>query len=146
MADPKNYELAYLLSSTVPEEEVLTWTGKITRAIADAKGVVRRVEEPFRRHLGYPIQKETQAYFGWTTFTAAPEMLVEIKKSLQALGKIIRLLILEKIESTVPVRPMRLRTLPTVPAARPIPRETEKPEEKLDLEALDKKLEEILGK
>jgi len=41
---------------------------------------------------------------------------------------------------------MRLRTIPTAPVTRPILRETEKPEEKLDLEALDKKLEEILGK
>jgi len=31
-------------------------------------------------------------------------------------------------------------------APRAIPREEQKPEEKLDLEALDKRLEEILGK
>jgi len=146
MADSKNYELAYLLSSSVPEGEVLTWAGKITHAVTDAKGIVRRIEEPYLRRLGYPIQKETQAYFGWTTFTVAPEKLAEIKKVLKALGKIIRLLILEETRKTAPVRPMRLRTIPTAPVTRPILRETEKPEEKLDLEALDKKLEEILGK
>lgn len=146
MADSKNYELAYLLSSSVPEEEILTWTGKITHAITDAKGMVRRVEEPYRRRLGYPIQKETQAYFGWTTFTVTPEKLTEIKKTVKTLGKILRSLILEENEEVALVRPLRLRTIPTAPATRPILRDIEKPEEHLDLEALDKKLEEILGK
>ncbi|MBI2121548.1 MAG: 30S ribosomal protein S6 [Candidatus Sungbacteria bacterium] len=146
MADPKNYELAYLLSSSVPDEEVLNWTNKLSRAVTDAGGILRRNEEPYRHRLGYPIRKETQAYFGWMTFTAVPEKLAEIKKSIKSFGAILRSLILEEEKETAAARPIRLRTIKTTPSAKPILREAEKPEEKLDLEALDKKLEEILGK
>lgn len=146
MSEAKNYEIAYLISSTVPEDGVLSITGKITQAITDNKGAVRHVEQPHPRQLSYPISKETRAYFGWTTFNILPSNVGAIKKAVESDNKILRHLLTEEVEDVRPMQPMRLRTIQASPSVKPILREEEAGEEKLDLEALDKKLEEILGK
>lgn len=140
----RNYEIAYLLNPSVPEGEVGTHTGKISAIIEAKKGHVRFAEEPKKRKLAYPVKKERTAYFGWTTFTAVSSAITEIDKNIKQEQNILRHLIVEeKIERrptarfSMPMRESRVR--------RETPAEP-KVEERLDLEALDKKLEEILGK
>lgn len=147
MTDPKNYELAYLLSPSVPEGEVLTWAGKLTTLITEAYGTMRRVEEPKRRKLAYTVEKKDEAYFGWTTFSMAPGNTADLKKKLKSEKELLRYLLTEEeIETRTPLlRPFIPRRAPLKPKTFLRPQEP-KPEEKLDLEALDKKLEEILGK
>ena len=141
--ESRNYELAYLLSPSTPEGEVLTHAGKLTTLIEDAKGVVRHVEAPKKIKLSYPVKKERNAYFGWTTFTMTPSYLADFEKKVKT-QKFLRHLTVQHEETR---RVPQFRPPPARPfKERPIPRESEKPEEKLDLEALDKRLEEILGK
>ncbi|QQG45332.1 MAG: 30S ribosomal protein S6 [Candidatus Sungiibacteriota bacterium] len=143
----KNYELAYLFSSTIPEEDILTWTEKLSTIIGEAKGLVKNVETPKKRLLAYVVKKEKHAYFGWTTLTIAPEFLKTLDKKIRGMDKLLRYLVVEEVKAEV--RHQTLRIVPPRPAAkhpRVIPREMPKTDEKLDLEALDKKLEEILGK
>lgn len=146
-SDARNYELAYLLSPSVPEGEVLAHTGKLAALIEEAKGMIRRAEEPRKRKLAYPVKKDKNAYFGWTTFNMVPEFLKTLEKKLKGLDKFLRTMVVE--EEIMPTQHI-LRVVRPRPAAvtpRKIPREQQKPaEEKIDLEALDKKLEEILGK
>jgi len=145
--EAKNYEIAYLLPSSIPEEEVLTHAGKISSLIEEMRGAIKRVEEPKKRRLSYQVKNQQNAYFGWTTFRMIPEFLVNLNKKIRNSSDILRYLIVEEEEIPVSIRP--LRTIPResrapltqAPAAEHAPEE-----EKLDLEALDKKLEEILGK
>lgn len=144
--ETKNYEIAYLLSPSIPEEEVLTYAKELSAIIEEQKGTVKHVQEPKKHKLSYPIQKERNAYFGWTTFHFAPDGITQLEKKLKAYTHILRYLIVEEetrlkapVFRTPASRPMNQKS-PTVP------REAEKGDEKLDLEALDKKLEEILGK
>lgn len=146
-SETKNYELAYLLPPSLSEEEVLTQAGKLTALIEESKGMIRKVEESKKRYLAYPVKKQTSAYFGWTTFAVAPEFASRLEKKLRGQEQILRYMLVEEEEVTT--RPFMLRTIPSRPQPirpRPIPREAPKADEKLDLEALDKKLEEILGK
>jgi len=138
----KNYEIAYLLSLLVPENEVATYAGKLTSLIGDQGGVVKRVEEPKARRLAYPVKKERSAYFGYTTFVMAKEAINDLKKKLAFETKILRFLIVEEEEKSIPMPRISFRK----PQERVIvtPRETEE-KEKLDIVQLDKKLEEILG-
>ena len=144
--DPKNYEFAYLLSPTLAEEEALIYVGKLSKIIEEAGGRIRRTEKPRKQKLAYDIKKQRNAYFGWTTFSLLPDAVAKLEKRLKT-ENILRFLIAEEEESHA--RPQILRVIPS----RPVPTHTpaqlhpaEKQEEKLDLEALDKKLEEILGK
>jgi ribosomal protein S6 len=148
----KNYEIAYLLSSGIPEEEVLTYVGKLTAAIESVGGSVGRAEEPQKRKLAYPIKKERFAYFGYTTFSLEnPRGLAELEKKIKLESKVLRYLITEEV-SQPPVRklyirerrePQLLKETQQPPAVTK--REPEE-KEKLDIVELDKKLEEILGK
>ena len=144
-SEPKKYELAYLLSPAVPEEEVLTWAGKFAKLIEDVGGMVRHQETPQKRKLAFLVKKERNGYFGWTTFTAAPEAIGALEKTLKAVENLLRHIIVAEKEIIQPVRTFMPRPIIT-PRTRPPVVPVERPEEKLDLEELDKKLEEILGK
>lgn len=141
-AETKDYEIAYLLSLSTPENEVATHAGKITSLIGDLGGVVKFVEEPKMRRLAYIVKKEQSVYFGYTTFTMAKSSIGDLKKKLAFEPKILRFLIVEEEEKSIPM-PRAIFREPTKRAVV-TPRETEE-KEKLDIVQLDKKLEEILG-
>lgn len=141
--ETKNYEIAYILSFSVPADEVVTEAGKLTSHISDSSGVVRFIEEPKQRRIFYPIKKERSVYFGWTTFTMAKSSIGELKKKLAFEPQILRFLIVEEEEKSAPIPRLVFRE-PRKKIIIP-PREAEE-KEKLDVVQLDKKLEEILGK
>ena len=150
--EAKNYELAYMLSPAVPEESVLAEAARFGTLIEDAHGMVKRAETPKKRRLAYPIKKQANGYFGWTTFSMAPAEITALDKKVKEEKNLLRHLIVEEeIETRTPyVRPMGARRMPpgaekTLPSASSQQPDAA-PEVKLDLEALDKKLEEILGK
>lgn len=150
-SDAKNYELAYLLSPSLPEEEVLGYAGKLSAVIEEQQGAIRRVEPPKKRRLAYAVKKERSAYFGWTTFVARPAAVAAIDKKAKEMPQVLRHMIVEEeIETRGPLlRTFAAGARATAAVGAPVPevlREQETPGEKLDFEALDKKLEEILGK
>ena len=141
-SETKNYEIAYLLSLSVPENEVATYAGKLTSLIGDFGGVVKFVGEPKTRRLAYPVKKDRSAYFGYTTFIMAKSSISDFKKKLAFEPKVLRFLIVEEEEKSIPMP----RTSFRQPRERAVvtPREIEE-KDKLDIVQLDKKLEEILG-
>jgi len=142
--------MVLLFSPSISEGEVLVEAGKLNKMIEDSGGVIRKAEEPRKKRLAYPVKKEINAYFGWTTFNAEKDAISGINKKIKALAGLLRSMLTEEVE--IEYRPQMLRTIPSRPAQiRPTkptaPKTTpETQDEKLDLEALDKKLEEILGK
>lgn len=153
-SDAKNYEVSYLLSPTLTEAEVLTYTEKLSGLIEELGGTIRRAEQPRKQKLAYEIKKQGNAHFGWTTFRLQPERVAEFEKRFKAQGAALRFLILEEeIEKRKPfIRSVGARTAVGSPA-KSLGREMREParpaateDKRLDLEALDKKLEEILGR
>ncbi|MBI4224699.1 MAG: 30S ribosomal protein S6 [Candidatus Sungbacteria bacterium] len=155
-SDAKNYEVAYILSPTLGEQEVLAYVAKLSALIEESGGTIRRTEQPKKLKLAYEIKKQENAYFAWTTFRMQPERIAEIEKKLKSHSELLRFLVVEEeIEKRKPfIRSIGVRTAVGSAAKAPI-RETREPiahgtaapeDKRLDLEALDKKLEEILGK
>lgn len=141
-----NYELAYLLSPSLSEEEVLAWTEKLASLIQDTKGIIRHQESIQKRKLAYRVKKEHNAYFGWTTFSMPKETLKAFEKKIAGTNNMLRHLLVNEVE--IKQQLFRIST-PRVSLPRPThvpPPAGEQSEEKLDLEELDKRLEEILGK
>ncbi|MDO8560625.1 MAG: 30S ribosomal protein S6 [bacterium] len=140
----KQYEIAYLISPKTKEEEVFGEAGKITGFIQDtANGLIDHIAEPKQIRLAYPINKSRDAYFGWTRFTVKPEALADFEKKLKLEKAIMRYLIVEAEEEPVRTRILR----PQAPVALAKPDETPTAgEEKVNMEELNKRLEEILGK
>ncbi len=151
--ETKKYEIAYLISPEVSEEEVFGEAGKITTAIQEAGGLIDRIEEPKKRRLAFVVKKFRNGSFGWTTFSMASEKLSEFKKNIDASQKtIFRYLITERPKlRIIPKKYPKLVNRPK-PSETPkqyiakTPMQPVQPEEKMNIEELDKKLEEILGK
>ncbi|MBI2640125.1 MAG: 30S ribosomal protein S6 [Candidatus Sungbacteria bacterium] len=143
--EPKKYEIAYLISPNVPEEDALGEAGKISGLLQDAKSVIGHVEEPRRRRLAYPIKKSRECYFGWTRFSCHPENIPDFEKKLKLEPQIIRYLLVEAEEIPVDTRLPRMTRTPFV-QQKAQKNQTGEEKEKMDIVELDKKLEEILGK
>jgi small subunit ribosomal protein S6 len=145
-SDPKPYELAYLLSPSLSEGEVALETEKVVNLIEETGGIVLHREPPKNRKLSYPIKKQRSVFFGWINFSAPPTAIASLEKKMKN-ENLLRYLVVQ--QGPIVAKTPTLRVIPSRPsplATQPVPREPEKTEEKLDLEALDKKLEEILGK
>jgi len=130
----KFYELTYLISPELSEEEIRTLQEKINSLIQEEGGVLSEVNSVVRKTLAYPIEKKRVAYLAILSFQLDPERLGSLEKKIKAESGILRYLILTK-------------KLPKRVAAMPVkkPRKITKPKPKVELKEIEKKLEEILG-
>lgn len=144
-SETKNYEIGYLLSPQLKEDAALPFANKITAMIEGGKGIIRHMEVPRQRRLAYPIEKHDRAYFGWVMFSMPAEAVSTLERGMRSEGEILRYTILKQ-DRRAEVEPSRFRLGTTRSAAAGrAPLRKEEPAERLDLETLDKKLEEILG-
>lgn len=142
--DARNYELTYLMSPLLSEEEALACANKISSLVEGAKGAIKFAEVPKKIKLAFLVKKEKFAYFGWIDFLAQADCMPFLQKGLKEENRLLRTMIVEKEAKEIQMRPLvKIRTEEEPKAGEE--KETGA-EEKLDLEALDKKLEEILGR
>jgi ribosomal protein S6 len=134
----KNYELTYLISGKLAEEEAKEIHNKMGSLIQTLEGLLKDSSRLNKVKLAYPVEKEADAYLGTLIFEALPEKAPAIEKELKKDEAILRHLLLFK--PPVKLSPRRIRKTP--PAARKA-EETGQP--KVELKKLEKKLEEILN-
>ncbi len=138
------YELIILLSALlekVDEEAV----AKVRNLIVSFGGNIKKEGVWEKRRLAYPVKKQTYGYYAVFEFGMEPEKNEELQKHLRLNNDILRFLILNKEGiKEEKARPARLSTTKT--AIAPVtPKITEDIKgEKIKIEELDKKLEEIL--
>jgi len=146
------YELAYFLSSSIKEDDILNHVKKLREELAKHDCEVTKEELPQLKKLAYDIKKESEGYFGYMHFTGAPSSIKEINTAFILFEDLLRHLITEVTKSQ-----LRQIEQDLAPARKP----RENPEEesilkegikgqveenKADIEHLDEKLEEILNK
>lgn len=146
------YELTYLLSPDLSEEEVRRWQEKIRTTIQEEGGIISETKNPLKRKLAYPIKdnlrsKKREGYLATLSFNldsdrqkSRPEKLENLEKKLRAENQILRYLISSK-------RRAKIIAMAKKPFPKPkIPKKVEKPKvKKVELGEIEKKLEEILG-
>lgn len=143
-----NYELTYLAASGASEEEIKKIQEKINSFTQEKGGVFESQTFPLRKSLAYPIKKETEAYFCSATFQLNPEFINELEKILKAENRILRYLILVKKHSQI-----RAEKAEKFKIRLPLRKQEETKEhsiispqeKKVELEEIEKKLEEILN-
>ena len=134
----KHYELTYLISSEVSEEEAKSFPEKVLLLIQEAEGIIENKSFPLRRKLAYSIKKQEDAYLAVMTFQLDPEKLAGFEKKLKAGGQIIRYLLLVKKPIKV-IKAIRRKLISEKPLL------TQPQEKKVELKEIEKKLEEILS-
>ncbi len=142
----QNYELSFWLSPRLGEEEIEQRLNNIVKDIEQMGGVVTFNQLPQLKQLAYPIKKEKNGYFGYLKFQSSRDKIGELKKKLDFNKDILRYLII-KIEEIVSQRkPVPKKGLLTRRRKSISLMDKKEPKEKINIEELDKKLNEILEK
>lgn len=136
----KLYELAFLISPEVTDEETNNYPKKVDNFIEEEGGIVIESGRSTRVRLAYPIKKQSQAFLVSVIFQLEAEKIANLDKKMRADDKILRYLtIIKKLVKETTRRFPKKYPLPT--------KEVEKTKEgKVSLESIDEKLDEILGK
>jgi len=133
----KSYELTYLISPDLSEEELKIFLEKIDSFLEEEGGKSEGLKLPIKKRLAYPIKKKNEGYFGILNFYLSPEKLENFEKKLKKVPEILRYLLLRK----------GLLKKIEIPRIRPKAKAPKvKKEKKVELEKIEEKLEEILGK
>lgn len=129
----KYYEISYVFSPTLSEEELMRAEEELRVLIDDFKGHLESWDSPKRRFLPYEIKKHTEGYFGALRFTLPVASVNGFKEKIAEKKTILRSMFLEWKKA--PARRMMKMHKPTKEEQVPT-----------DEKALDEKLEEILAK
>ncbi len=156
----KTYELTYIISSELTTEESKTVSEEINSFIQKEEGVIIRSENPVAKTLSYPIKKQGSGFFVVLEFQIAPEKLIELKEKIEKDNRILRnFIVIKKPIKIQKERRVKKRVLaePEKTGIFSLEQNSaqEKPArnashsdaggEKIELEDIEKKLEEILG-
>lgn len=133
------YELTYLISPELNEEEIKDFSQKIDSLVSKT-GKIAKSESPRKITLAYPIQKKGEAFLATFEFQSLPQEAENLKKELEKEKNILRFLLIKK--RGVEKIKKRLRPAPTIVSADK--KEKPKPVKKVELKEIEKKLEEVL--
>lgn len=149
------YEINLLISPNFTEDEISTF---ITKMEADLQkyGKIVSDKKAERKKLAYSVEKQIEAWFYFLQLRPEiqnkKEMLDSIEKLLKEEKEIIRFLIIKKDtkKTEAPAKPQRTRPHKEEKIEEIVPTEEtgveEKPKkQKVQLEEIDKKLNEMLG-
>jgi len=153
----KLYELAYFLSPELNESDILFCAEKIKKFIGEAGGSITAEIPAQKKKIGQAIKKFTFGYFGIFYFQSEPTGMEELKNNLGLEPKILRYMIVaKKPASAAKEKPVFKAARKPKIAGTPAPAEKhavppaqklekmEPEKEKVQMEELNKKLEEIL--
>ena len=139
----RNYEITFLVSSTLEEKEARDLFEKIKEEAKKDSGIIVKEEEPKLIALSYSIKKENRAYLAVLEFRLTGSKLAEFKEKVEKESKLLRYLIIKKKErkekKEKPVKPGKEEKEKRL-------EKKEKPSEekkKTDLKNIEEKIEEI---
>jgi len=142
--DPQLYEIGYLLSPLIPEEDLDGRLLILRKKIEDLKGIITSETRPKMIKLAYPVKKQKNAFWGWLKFTISSDKIDDLKRSLNNSPaeslEIIRFLITKSKKEKTPVAK-------TEKVKFSSKGKEEKPslKEETKIEEIDKKIDELLG-
>ncbi len=152
----KTYELTYIVSSEISSEEAEAFAKEINSFIQNKEGTIISSQNPVAKTLSFPIKGFGSGYFTISEFQIEPERVKEVEEKLQKDGKILRHMI--NIKKPIKIQKERgAKKEPKFTMGQPEKTEVKeepasakssgeaRPEKKIELEDIDKKLDEILG-
>ena len=148
----KLYEITFLVSPSYSEEEAQAFQQSLKNEVKSLGGLVDDEGGVLKRRLSYPIKKMSEAHVASFRFLLASEEIHELETKL-TVPQILRFLIVHtkrqpprvartpRIGKIIPERPVLEYNIKSAPEAKQSVLEPA-----ANIEEIDKKLEEILGK
>ena len=87
------YELMYILSSAVSDNDVPTVVAEVDKYISQNGGTLLTQEMLGKKKLAYPIKKTRNGFYVVQTFNLEPRKLIELDNKLRSMEGIIRYLV-----------------------------------------------------
>jgi len=97
----RDYELGFILSPEVSEEQTRAILDRVEQAVANYNGEVVRVNQWGRRRLGYPIQHHRDGFYVFIDMILTPETVIELDRTLKVSEEVLRHLIKRRDPKTV---------------------------------------------
>lgn len=153
-----HYELLYLVSGSFAEDELTPIKEKVLEYIKKYEGAITFDDNFGKKKLAYPVGKEHQGYYLITEFDLDGAKLKDLEKDIKLTNEILRhMVIKKKIQAqSAAVKPTLNMDIEPKVEEKVVKGKAEKPEmpkveikeeeekDKLKLEDLDDKLDEIL--
>lgn len=128
----KKYELTYIVSPNLSEQELEVLIAKITDSVREETGSVEKTSMPSKIKLGYLIKKQSEAFLISTYFSIDQDRIANLEKKIKEQNDILRymLVIKKKIKEKL-LKPKKIQVPQTL-------------DRKVELKEIDQKIEEIL--
>ena len=145
------YDLLYILPLKGEEAPTQDVKMKIGELLKGMNATIVREEEPGKKKISYPMQRARYGFYGNVVFETDPSSVVTLREALQLETGILRFQIVQEEQTALRKQKtarVRMKRPSIIPTAVPMPLTPAAPKpagEKVDLEALDKKLEELLS-
>ena len=97
----RDYELGFILSPEVSEEQTRAILDRVEQVVANYNGEVVRVNQWGRRRLGYPIQHHRDGFYIFIDMILTPETVIELDRTLKVSEEVLRHLIKRRDPKTV---------------------------------------------
>ncbi|TFB07972.1 30S ribosomal protein S6 [Candidatus Atribacteria bacterium MT.SAG.1] len=142
----KLYELTYLVSSGLTPEQMETLVKKINSLIL-RNGEITGSVVSVKKNLTYPIKKQNIAFLNQIEFNFEPKEIDKLKEEINKQNEILRIMLTEKknIKIKKKARSAMLRPKPSLEDTKiSSKKELKETKQKIDLEEIGEKLDEIL--
>ena len=128
----KTYELTYLISPELKEEDIEKVLSKIESLLQKEGGILIENKKQKTVKLGYEIKNQKRAHLAVLKFQMSPKKQKSFQEKIKDIPEILRFLTL---------------TLEPVEVKKEVPKVVKKvpKEKKVELKEIEKKIEEILG-
>jgi small subunit ribosomal protein S6 len=88
------YEIGFIITPEVNEEEVKKIIESITGTITKAKGVIENLDEWGRKKLAFPIQKNLEGYYVFVQTEVDGAVIATLERRLKQMEKVLRFITL----------------------------------------------------
>lgn len=146
-----HYELLYLVSANFTEDELNPIKAMVSSLITKFGGNITFEDDLGKKKLAYPVEKNNNGYYLLVEFDLEGSKLIELEKSLRLTNEIMRHMVVKRdLKKAAKAKSQLRRNItgePTsvAPAAKPMAEtKVDADKDKLNLEDLDNKLDEIL--
>lgn len=92
----RDYELGFILSPEVSEEETRSILDRLAQIVAKYDGQVVKVNQWGRRRLAYPIQHHRDGYYVFIDMILTPETVIELERTLKVSEVVLRYMLTKR--------------------------------------------------
>jgi ribosomal protein S6 len=131
----RNYELTLLLKTDLTESELQEFLGEVASVLQDSGALIMSQDTKGKRRLPAAVKKQHEAELAVLKFALDPSKLGNVESNLKTKENILRF-------SLLSYTPKKAQERVIAKVAAPLSQEATE-EEKVELEDIDKKLEEI---